>query len=205
MGVGPRFKTGKITITTAQVTAGVVNVICGFTPQYAKVVNESAITAEVITTEKWAAMPDLTSLLTTTDAGTSITTTLGLSNFDDDAISQDGTALTVGTSLDVTEGSPTVTGVGTLFTTEVEVGDRVKVGNELLEIASIASALSMDATSDWGTTNGPDAATVFSPGAEVEASGGVGFTVLLANEAAGEVLYYSAMTSQFETEDATVA
>jgi len=65
--------------------------------------------------------------------------------------------------------STTVTGVGTLFTTELAVGDTIVIGNETKEIVGITNNVTLDAVTPYNSTNINISATLINP------SGGVTF------------------------------
>ena len=65
--------------------------------------------------------------------------------------------------------STTVTGVGTLFTTELAVGDTIVIGNETKEIAGITNNVTLDTVTPYNSTNINISATLINP------SGGVTF------------------------------
>lgn len=210
MGVGVVMKQGKITVTTAEASAG-KNVDVGFIPAYVKIVNENAVVTENATLERFRGMDPAQSIAgviiaddgTTSDENIVNDTTNGLSDFDDGSVAQVETALT-GSNFAKTEGSTLVTGTGSLFTTEVNVGDRINVGDEVLEVASITSNLLLNTTTKFRTTDATvtTGVVVIVPGAEVSQSGFKGFSIPAAFMDADDVLWFIAMGTQFDEEDA---
>jgi hypothetical protein len=59
----------------------------------------------------------------------------------------------VGTSITTTQGSTTVTGVGTAFTTEIWKNDFITVGNETRRVDTVTSNTVLDTTVAWQTNN----------------------------------------------------
>jgi hypothetical protein len=77
-----------------------------------------------------------------------------------------------------TAGSTTVTGTGTLFTTQLNVGDLIRVGGTIQKIVSIASATSLAVDATFGNHNGVTYTKVILPGTvlSLSANGGKGST-----------------------------
>lgn len=202
------MKEGKFTVTAAEASGG-KNVDCGFIPAYVKLLNRSAPVDTVMQLERYRGMAALESLQTVSmrnDGGDNltspiITTTVGLSNFDDGSVSQVETALT-GSAFTRTIDTTTLTGTGSAFTTEVNVGDRVRVGEEFLEVASITSDTVLLTTSVWRDATAASAATVVVPGAEVSQSGFKGFSIPAGFLTETHIHYFIAMGTQFDEEDA---
>lgn len=207
MGVGVVMKEGKIIVTTAQAADG-INVDCGFIPAYTKIFNQDVDDLAIGILERFRGMEPAQSLSITrmdNDGGTDATNldntfTNGLSDYDANAVSQVESDLT-GT-YSKTEGSTTMTGSGSEFLTEVNVGDRVRVDDEVLEVASITSDTVLDTTTKFRTTAAGTTATVIVPGAEVSQSGFKGFSIPASFMNDGNTLWFIAMGTQFEEEDA---
>lgn len=70
------------------------------------------------------------------------------------------TAAGTGT-ISTTIGSQTVTGAGTAFLTEVNVGDRIRIGSETIRVIAVASNTSLTTDAAWKTTNAGSAYTIF--------------------------------------------
>lgn len=210
MGVGVVMKEGKIVVTAAQAAAG-INVDVGFIPAYVKLFNQEVADATIGILERFRGMDPGQSLSTTrmdNDGGSDATnidneTVNGLSDYNANAVSQVETALT-GSNFAKTEGSTLVTGTGSLFTTEVNVGDRINVGDEVLEVASITSNLLLNTTTKFRTTDATvtTGVVVIVPGAEVSQSGFKGFSIPATFMAENDVLWFFAMGTQFDEEDA---
>lgn len=208
MGVGVVMKQEKIIVTTAEASAG-KNVDVGFIPAYVQIINRNAAVGENIKLEQYRGMPALESLATAVivDSGTTadenvfVDFSTGLSDYDANAVSQVETPLT-GSAFTRTIDTTLLTGTATLFLTEVNVGDRVRVGEEFLEVASITSNTVLNTTSVWRDGTGAVAAEVAVPGAEVSQSGFKGFTIPAAFMDDGDVLYYYALGTQFDEESA---
>lgn len=218
MGVGVVMKEGKITATTAEASGG-KHVDCGFIPSYVKVWNANAVVTENAILERFFLMDPSQSLATviiaddgsTSDVNIVNETSNGLNNFDEDAVSQVETTLT-GSNFAKVKASTTLTGTGSAFLTEVNVGDRIRVPNdagtdnssEVLEVASITSDTVLVTVHAFQTTDATVTAgvTVIVPGAEVSQSGFKGFTIPAAFiSAADDVLFWVAFGTQFSQED----
>lgn len=208
MGVGVVMKQGKITVTTAE-AAGGKNVDVGFIPAYVRIVNDNAVVDQSATLERFGGMAQAQGFSTVIIADNGVTGaknfltgySAGLSDYDANAVSQVEAALT-GSSFARTIDTTILTGTGSAFTTEVNVGDRVRVGEEFLEVASITSDTVLNTTSVWRDATAASTATVAVPGAEVSQSGFKGFSIPSSFMGDGDVLWYYAIGTQFDEESA---
>lgn len=208
MGVGVVMKEGKITVTGNEASNG-KNVECGFIPAYVKIFNQDVNENDVATLERWRGMPQADSLATLQlendgdGTGTSPVnvTSVGLSDYNANAVSQVETSLS-GSSFARTIDNTLLTGTASSFLTEVNVGDRVRVGGEFLEVASITSDTVLNTTSVWRDDTAATSATVAVPGAEVSQSGFKGFSIPASFMASGDILWFHAIGTQFDEEDA---
>jgi len=202
MGVGVVMKTGKITATTAEASAG-KNVEVGFIPELVMAFNENVADGEdgmLIRFGGMAAAQAAAIVRMDNDGGGDNVnlvneTTNGITDYDTTSVAAASSTLT-GTS------TPTGTAVagtgGTLYTTELAVGDEIEIGVERRRVTAIASATALTVDTAFTVTAGDTSATKFAAGALVSATGFKGFT-LPSNfiTAADDVIHYLALGTQF--------
>lgn len=196
-----QMKVGKITATAAEASGG-KDVDTGFIPEFVMAWNEDAIDGEQAVLIRFGGQEAAAALAMnkfTNGTGTDNTlvdeTTNGITDVDSSSI---GTTNTVLTGTINPAASKTVTGVGTLFTTELAVGDQILVTNEIRRVTAIASNTSL--TVDIAFTDGANDTTPekIAAGAEVTDTGFKGFN-LPSNfiSAADDVIHFMALGTQF--------
>ena len=199
-----QLQVGKITATSGEASGG-KNVDCGFIPELVLIFNEDVADGEdgfMIRFGGMAAAQSLTIVQMTNDNGSdrinlNNETSNGLSDRDSGTTAAVSSELT-GTSTS-TSGSATLAGPsGSLYTTELAVGDEIEVGAERRRVTAIASDTSLTVDSAFQTATADTTATKFAAGAEVSRSGFKGFTIP-SNfiTASGDVIHFAAFGTQF--------
>ncbi len=205
MGVGVVMKTGKITVTTAEASAG-KNVECGFIPEFVMAFLEDVADGEDGLLVRFGGMAAAQAMkivrLDNDGGGDNVNlvneTSNGITDYNANSVAAASSELT-GTSTS-TAGSATVAGsAGAVYTTELAVGDEIEVGVERRRVTAIASNSSLTVDTAFQTANGDTSATKFAAGALVSQSGFKGFT-LPANflTGANDVVHFMALGTQFE-------
>lgn len=204
MGVGVVMKVGKITVTTAEASGG-KNVDCGFVPEFVMAFNEDVADGEdglLVRFGGMAAAQAMSIKQMTNDNGSdrinlNDETSNGITDYDAGSTSAVSSELT-GTSTS-TAGSATLAGTaGSLYTTELSVGDIIEVGTEKRRVTAIASDTSLTVDSPFRVANADTTATKFAEGSLVTRSGFKGFS-LPANflTSSGDVIHFLALGTQF--------
>lgn len=199
-----QLKVGKITATSGEASGG-KNVDCGFIPELVLIFNEDVADGEdgfMIRFGGMAAAQSMKIIQSLNDGGgdninLNNETSNGLSDRDSGTTAAVSSELT-GTSTS-TQGSDTLVGsAGSLYTTELAVGDEIEVGAERRRVTAIASNTSLTVDSAFQTAVADTSATKFAAGAEVSRSGFKGFTIP-SNfiTASGDVIHFAAFGTQF--------
>ncbi len=202
MGV-VQMKSGKITATTAEASGG-KNVDCGFVPEFVVAFNEDAADGEdglLVRFGGMAAAQAMKIVQLKNDGGDDNInlvneTSNGITDYNTGSVSEASSTLT-GTS---TPTGAAVAGTGgTLYTTELSVGDMIQIGTERRRVIAIASDTALTVDSAFALTAGDASTTKYAAGALVSQSGFKGFT-LPANfiTAAADVIHFVAFGTQFE-------
>jgi len=199
-----QIKVGKITATTAEASSG-KNVDVGFIPEFVMAFNENVADGEdglLIRFGGMAAAQAAAIVRMDNDGGSDNVnlvneTSNGITDYNTATVAAASSTLT-GTSTS-TAGSATLAGTGgTLYSTELAVGDIVEIGTEKRRVTAIASNTSLTVDSAFRVGTADTSATKFAAGALVSVTGFKGFT-LPANfiTASGDVIHYIAIGTQF--------
>lgn len=204
MGVGVVMKSGKITVTTAEASGG-KNVDCGFIPELVIAFNEDVADGEDGLLIRFGGMADAQAMKIvqmTNDNGSDRVnlaneTSNGITDYNANSVAAVSSELT-GTSTS-TSGSRTLAGsAGSLYSTELEVGDEIEVGAERRRVTAIASDTSLTVDAPFQTSGADTSATKFAAGALVSQSGFKGFTLPSNFLGDGDVVHFVAFGTQFE-------
>lgn len=197
-----QMKAGKITVTTAEASAG-KDVDTGFIPEFVMAFNEDVADGEDGLLVRFGGMAAAQAMklvrLDNDGGGDNVNlvneTSNGITDVDSHTI---GTTNTVLTGTINPAASTTVTGAGgSLFLTELEVGDQILVTGEIRRVTAIASNTSL--TVDIAFTDGANDTSPekIAAGAEVADSGFKGFNLPANFLGDGDVVHYVAFGTQF--------